>query len=528
MSLRQEFNAHTCRIFDTLFERARKLDGHDSLVKATKGRPFSQVIVDDVALSFMSIMQEIPEAKVPIDFYKHLIEKGKGVQVTRTEAKENFSTALKVGPVEDREPQFFEALKEAAVPQKTIAEMAQLWMGLLSYMGRLPSSEITLSATNKANSALENFAYSLEFWQEEQQNGNNLPVVIDPKQDNNRPEDNNKDKKQDQTEKAPPSGVTIHKAEDIGSVDDAMESLVGMEAPKQQIALIRARVQLEKAMKNAGMAPKKERARMDHYVFKGDPGTGKTTFARMIGSLYKEAGLLESGHVVEAGRSAIVGKYIGHTAPLVEDIIDAAKDGVLFLDEAYMLLGEGNDFGPEAMGTLLKGMEVNKDRLVVVIAGYPDLMGQLLHSNPGLESRFPHNINFPNFETVELMEIFDRNMDNLNLQLEDGQRERVAKLLELLKSSSKKTFGNARTVENIVDNLKDAHSAVLAEKGVLQQIAEHQNRGVLRDVDIKAMVTVTSEAVDKVASKYTSASSLEKPKPRIGFFVGDNHQQLEI
>src|SRR5262249_42433130 len=144
-----------------------------------------------------------------------------------------------------------------------------------------------------------------------------------------------------------------------------------------------------------------------HMVFLGRPGTGKTSVARLLARVFRELGLLDSGHLVETDRGGLVGEYVGQTAGKTNQVIDEAMGGVLFIDEAYALAGRGNDFGREAIDTLIKRMEDDRGRFIVIVAGYESEMLRFLRSNPGLESRFGDTIRFPDYRPGELLTIFE-------------------------------------------------------------------------------------------------------------------------
>jgi SpoVK/Ycf46/Vps4 family AAA+-type ATPase len=182
----------------------------------------------------------------------------------------------------------------------------------------------------------------------------------------------------------------------------------------------------------------------------GNPGTGKTTVARLLSQIYKELGLLEKGHLVEVDRSALVAGYQGQTAQKTEDVIKQALGGTLFIDEAYTLARGTNDFGQEAIDTLLKRMEDYSDRLVVIVAGYPTEMQNFLESNPGLKSRFTNFFVFEDYKPEELIEIAKVQSDKLGYKIEDEALTHLLDVFKELYENRDQNFGNARTVKNIL------------------------------------------------------------------------------
>lgn len=190
-----------------------------------------------------------------------------------------------------------------------------------------------------------------------------------------------------------------------------------------------------------------------HMVFSGNPGTGKTTVARLMARIYHSLGILSKGHLVEVDRSGLVAGYVGQTAIKTGKVIDAALGGVLFIDEAYALNGRAeNDFGQEAIDTLLKAMEDHRDDLVVIVAGYDGLMDDFVHSNPGLESRFNRFLHFEDYTPEELLAIFDIQCKKGCYQPEEETRRLVREFIAEENADSI-AFGNARGVRNIFERL---------------------------------------------------------------------------
>ena len=197
--------------------------------------------------------------------------------------------------------------------------------------------------------------------------------------------------------------------------------------------------------------------RSNHLVFTGNPGTGKTTVARLLAQIYRTLGVVERGHLIEVDRSAMVAGFVGQTAPLVTKRFDEADEGMLFIDEAYSLVrGSESDFGREAVDTLVKLVEDRRDRVVVVVAGYPDEMTAFLDLNPGLRSRFPRTVFFPDYSTEELVAIFESLAERNGYDLGDGARSRLIEVLDAV--PREQGFGNGRLARNLLEEAMAGHA----------------------------------------------------------------------
>jgi stage V sporulation protein K len=229
-----------------------------------------------------------------------------------------------------------------------------------------------------------------------------------------------------------------------------IEDMVGLDSVKIELNRIIASVKINKARTAKGL-PKVPQAL--NFVFYGGPGTGKTQVARLLAKGLREAGLLKKDHLIEVDRSSLVGQYQGHTAKKVSDVFSKALEGVLFIDEAYSLSsGKDDDFGNEAIDTLVKLIEDNRDRVVVIVAGYKNEIEEFLNINPGLKSRFTRFIDFPNYSIQELCDIF-RSILNKNGQfLSKEANIRLSEILLILNQHDK-DFGNARGARNVAEKI---------------------------------------------------------------------------
>ena len=243
-----------------------------------------------------------------------------------------------------------------------------------------------------------------------------------------------------------------------------LDELIGLQSVKEEVHTLANFVKVQKMRADKGL---KNPKLSYHLVFTGSPGTGKTTVARIVARIYKDLGILKKGHLVETDRSGLIGQYVGQTAPRVNAVCDSALNGVLFIDEAYAITQSesGNDYGAEAIATLLKRMEDDRDKLVVIVAGYSKEMKKFIDSNPGLQSRFNRYINFPDYSADELYQIFRMYMDKNEYTITQEAASYLRQRLDYVVAHKDRNFGNARYVRNVFEKIIQVQANRLSTAG---------------------------------------------------------------
>lgn len=247
------------------------------------------------------------------------------------------------------------------------------------------------------------------------------------------------------TEKAEAETIEETSEESLEELMEQLDSLIGLESVKTEVNSLINLLKLKQVREKRGF---KAADVSKHLVFLGNPGTGKTTVARLLSKIYKQLGVLEKGQLVEVDRAGLVAGYVGQTALKTKEKIDEAMGGILFIDEAYTLAKGGNDFGQEAIDTILKAMEDMRDSFIVIVAGYPEPMEHFLDSNPGLKSRFNKNILFEDYTEQELLSIFDFSCQKYGMHLSTEARFVLTERLNFLVQNKSENFANGREMRN--------------------------------------------------------------------------------
>ena len=266
---------------------------------------------------------------------------------------------------------------------------------------------------------------------------------------------------------------------------EELNELVGLKTVKHDVEELIGLAKVRKMREEKGM---KAVPMSLHLVFSGNPGTGKTTVARILGKLYNEIGILSTGQMIETDRSGLVAGYVGQTAIKTQKKIQEAMGGILFIDEAYMLNQKDENFGQEAIDTILKAMEDHRDEFIVIVAGYTQLMKEFVESNPGLKSRFNKFFEFPDYTNEELQEIFELQCKKYQYKLTEEADKAVREEIIRLEEAKGENFANAREVRN------------LFEKIIANQAARVS---ALEDVDEETLSTITiDDLTDKFEEEY--------------------------
>ena len=299
---------------------------------------------------------------------------------------------------------------------------------------------------------------------------------------------------------------------------EELNELVGLKTVKHDVEELIGLAKVRKMREEKGM---KAVPMSLHLVFSGNPGTGKTTVARILGKLYKEIGILSTGQMIETDRSGLVAGYVGQTAIKTQKKIQEAMGGILFIDEAYMLNQKDENFGQEAIDTILKAMEDHRDEFIVIVAGYTQLMKEFVESNPGLKSRFNKFFEFPDYTNEELQAIFELQCKKYQYKLTEEADKAVREEIIRLEEAKGENFANAREVRN------------LFEKIIANQAARVS---ALEDVDEETLSTITiDDLTDKFEEEYEKElqaraareAEVEEALRDVAEMNGENQQTAE-
>lgn len=257
-------------------------------------------------------------------------------------------------------------------------------------------------------------------------------------------------------------GLELQQRERLQKLQAELDSLIGLQSVKSVLGEIQAFALIQKYRGALQLACEPV---VLHTIFTGNPGTGKTTVARLFSQMLKEVGILNKGHTVEVERADLVAQYIGQTAQKTREVLKQALGGLLFIDEAYSLARGGDrDFGKEAIDTLVKAMEDQRENLVVVLAGYPGPMEDFLEANPGLRSRFPVTITFPDYSDLELYKIAQSMLERREYTLTNPAQLELVRQIRRLRQGDPESFGNARAVRNMVEQVIRRQAVRLVQK----------------------------------------------------------------
>ncbi|EFI70199.1 AAA family ATPase [Lysinibacillus capsici] len=276
--------------------------------------------------------------------------------------------------------------------------------------------------------------------------------------------------------------ITPEVEQEIAKLQKQLDSLVGLPNAKKELHNLINFIKIQSLRVDHGLT---SFPITYHLVFSGNPGTGKTTVARIIGQIYKHLGVLSSGHFVETDRAGLVAGYVGQTALKVQEVVNKAKGGVLFIDEAYSLMNDKQDaFGKEAIDSLLKVMEDLRDDLVIIVAGYTELIEEFLQSNPGFKSRFNHFVQFDNFSTDELYDIFAMLCQTNDYQFGEAFAQHMKTQLRHMPIETIPNFSNGRYIRNLFEKLVTIQSNRLIQQAIIsrEELMTFEEQDILQGI----------------------------------------------
>ena len=276
-----------------------------------------------------------------------------------------------------------------------------------------------------------------------------------------------------------------------GSAYEELESMIGLDSAKKMIRQALDSYKAQKLFREKGLS---EDTFCNHMIFTGNPGTAKTSVARLFARILKDNDVISKGQIVEVGRADLVGKYVGWTAPTVKRKFKEALGGILFIDEAYSLVDDRTGlYGDEAINTIVQEMENHRDELIVIFAGYPDKMEGFLDKNPGLRSRIAHHIHFEDYNVDELCQIANHIASQKGMVIDEGAMERIKGIMEEVSTQS--DFGNGRYVRNVIEKARMAQSSRLVHMD-FDSISQEDVKTIRAD-DIEAPAKV-KKTVNKI------------------------------
>lgn len=291
------------------------------------------------------------------------------------------------------------------------------------------------------------------------------------------------------------------------SAETRLENMIGLSGLKKDMAEARIMALFTKQRKALGLDTTSDNRH--HMLFLGNPGTGKTTVAKLVGEMYRDMGLLSIGHTVEMDRSKLVGEFIGHTEKNTVEAIEQARGGVLFIDEAYTLTNnskDSNDFGKEVINALLTVLSEPDPDMIVILAGYEDKMQELLATNPGLQERFPLKFYFEDYTKEELLEIAHYVCHNRNFKLTPAADQRLSELIEKTLLCKDEHFGNGRWIHNLI------------EHGIIKYMAKRVMSAPHIPDDRELFCLIEESDVIETEQKFLHNKSIKiVPHTRIGF-----------